>query len=91
LDRRSLPDTLTVRSRLPGDRYGGVHRRKVKKMLIDAKVPLPLRPTMPMIVAGAAVIWIPGFRPARPYKAHAGSDCTVVLEIRSLPNEATHQ
>jgi len=79
LDRQSLPETLTVRSRLPGDRYGGVHRRKVKKMLIDAKVPLRLRPTLPMIVAGADVVWIPGFKPARPYRVQAGSDITVVL------------
>jgi tRNA(Ile)-lysidine synthase len=88
LDRQSLPDKLTVRSRLPGDRYAGMHRRKVKKMLIDAKVPLLRRSTLPMIVAGADVIWIPGFKPARSYRAHAASDSLVILELFSLSSAA---
>jgi len=84
LDRKSLPEILTVRSRLPGDRYAGGHRRKVKRMLIDAKVPLPARSELPMVVADKDVIWIPGFKPAKPYQAQAGSDSTVMLEISEI-------
>jgi tRNA(Ile)-lysidine synthase len=81
LDASRLPRTLVIRSKAPGDRYGGPGHRKVKKMLIDGKVPLLQRSTLPMIVAGAAVIWIPGFRPARSWEARPGTKECIRLEI----------
>jgi tRNA(Ile)-lysidine synthase len=77
-----LPDALTVRSRTPGDRYGGLGHRKVKKMLIDRKIPLAQRLILPMVVAGRDVIWIPGFRPARDYEARSVSGKCVMLEFK---------
>jgi tRNA(Ile)-lysidine synthase len=79
LDPSRLPHSLLIRSRTPGDRYGGPGHRKVKKMLIDGKIPQIQRSTLPMIVAGNEVIWIPGFRPARGYEATPeSSDCISV-------------
>jgi tRNA(Ile)-lysidine synthase len=75
----ALPGALTIRSRAPGDRYGGPGHRKVKKMLIDGRIPFIERARLPMITAGNIVIWIPGFRPARAYEALPGStDCIVI-------------
>jgi tRNA(Ile)-lysidine synthase len=76
-----LPRFLTIRSRVPGDRYGGPGHRKVKKMLIGGRIPQTERSTLPLVVAGDDVIWIPGFRPARRYEARPRSTC-VRIEMR---------
>jgi tRNA(Ile)-lysidine synthetase-like protein len=78
----ALPQYLTIRSRIPGDRYGGFGHRKVKKILIDGKIPQSQRSALPMVAAGNDVIWIPGFRPARNYEARPESVGCVVVELR---------
>jgi tRNA(Ile)-lysidine synthase len=80
LESDSLPPTLTVRSRLPGDRYGGPGHRKVKKMLIGRRIPRAARSILPMVAAGNNVVWIPGFRPARSYEARPDSETCVMVE-----------
>ncbi len=84
LDGDALPDALAVRSRRPGDRYGGPGHRKIKKMLIDAHIDAQSRSSLPVIAAGDAVVWIPGFRPATRYAARPDSLRLVVLEASSL-------
>jgi tRNA(Ile)-lysidine synthase len=81
LDPQSLPQFLVIRSKEPGDRYGGPGHRKVKKLLIDGKVPLLQRPDLPMVVAGKDVIWIPGFRPARAYAVRSESPHCILVEM----------
>jgi len=81
LDLAALPGRLAVRSRQPGDRYGGAGRRKVKKLLVDGKIPLERRATLPMLAAGDAVVWIPGFRPARGYAARPGAAECLSVEM----------
>lgn len=79
LETSVLPERLTIRSREPGDRYGGQGHRKVKKMLIDAGIPQRERSRLPMIAANSDVIWIPGFRPARQYEVRPDSaECVAV-------------
>jgi tRNA(Ile)-lysidine synthase len=82
LDAEGLPASLLVRPRRMGDRYGGPGHRKVKNMLIDARIPLSTRGLQPMVVAGDAVVWIPGFLPAGPFRARPGADRCVVVEVR---------
>jgi tRNA(Ile)-lysidine synthase len=84
LDMAAVPPILTIRSRAPGDRYGGSGHRKVKKMLIDGKIPLAQRPFLPMVVAGSSVVWIPGFRPAQAFRVKPASGMCVVLDFRRL-------
>ncbi len=81
LEPSVLPQVLTIRSRLPGDRYGGHGHRKVKKLLIDCRIPRLQRSSLPMVAAGNEVIWIPGFRPASAYAAQPGSPMCVLLEM----------
>jgi tRNA(Ile)-lysidine synthase len=81
LDAASLPQHLTVRPRRPGDRYGGPRHRKVKKMMIDAKVPLSARSRLPVLASGETVIWVPGFLPAKPYIPKAYSCRYVLVEV----------
>lgn len=84
LDADRLPSPLTIRSRRAGDRYGGPGHRKVKSMLIEARIPLSMRAMQPMVVAGDAVVWIPGFLPAGPFRALPGTDRCVIVEARAL-------
>jgi tRNA(Ile)-lysidine synthase len=79
LDPSALHAPLIIRSRLPGDRYGGGTHRKVKKMLIDGKIPAHERICLPMVVSEGSVIWIPGFRPAKAYAAEKSSQTVVIL------------
>lgn len=81
LDPHALPRFLAIRSKEPGDRYGGPSHRKVKKMLIDRKIPLLERSDLPMVAAGKDVIWIPGFRPARTYAVRPESQNCILVEI----------
>jgi len=78
----ALQIPLTVRSRAAGDRYGGYPHRKVKKMLIDKKVPLIQRNALPMVVSNGNVIWIPGFRPAKHYAARSTSKTYVMIDFK---------
>ncbi len=81
LDPDTLPEILVVRSRLPGDRYGGAGHRKVKKMLLAARISPAARERLPMVADGPAVIWVPGFRPAKFYGAKPRAGRSVILEV----------
>jgi tRNA(Ile)-lysidine synthase len=84
LNPDALPPILVIRSRLPGDRYGGAGHRKIKKMLLASRIPLPARAALPMVVAGDRVVWIPGFKPAKSFRANPGSGRSVVMEARRI-------
>jgi tRNA(Ile)-lysidine synthase len=84
LNADALPKQLRIRPRIPGDRYGGSGHRKVKKMLIDGKIPLLQRASLPMIVAGNDVLWIPGFRPAPNYAVKPDSENCLLIEMIKL-------
>jgi tRNA(Ile)-lysidine synthase len=88
LDADRLPSSLLIRRRKVGDRYGGPGHRKVKNLLINARIPLSTRGLQPMVVAGDAVVWIPGFLPAGPFRARPGADRCVVVEVRRLAGGA---
>lgn len=77
----ALQNPLVVRSRIAGDRYGGVGHKKVKKMLIDGRIPQTERDVLPMVVTGDDVIWIPGFRPAKAYEAEDLAQPFVSIEF----------
>ncbi len=55
--------SLTVRGVDPGDRLvplGGVGRRKVRRLLMEARVPMTERGAYPVLVRGGHVLWVPG-------------------------------
>lgn len=58
---------LEVRARRPGDRLAG-RRKKVQDLLVDAKVPRAERDTWPLVVAGDAVVAVPGIAEAPGYE-----------------------
>jgi len=64
--------TLTVRSRRPGDRFhplGTPGGARLKKFLIDRKVPRGERDRIPLVIArDGAVAWVVGHRIGEPFK-----------------------
>lgn len=62
-DKTKIPEDAVIRGRLAGDylslpRAGGT--KKLKKFLIDKKVPKNLRDALPMLADGAEILFIPG-------------------------------
>ena len=76
---------LTVRARRRGDRFvpfGGAERR-LKTLLIDAKVPRWDRSRVPVIEAGGVIIWIGHLR--RSATARVTARTRRVLELALVP------
>ena len=56
-------DRLRVRNPRPGDRLrplGMVGHKKLKDLFIDKKVPRSRRRTLPLLLAGDTIVWVPG-------------------------------
>ena len=64
-DRDLLTMPLYVRARKPGDKMrclGMKGRKKVKSLLMEAKIPKKMRSCYPLVGSGDEIIWIPGVR-----------------------------
>jgi len=61
-DADTLPAGVAVRSPAAGDRIRllGGGTRKLQDILVDAKVPRELRVSVPVLVAGIRILWVPG-------------------------------
>ena len=74
-----------VRSRQPGDRFlpaGMPGAKKVKKFLIDQKIPRSLREQVPLFCDSRGVIfWLGGLRTARQGRITDATTTYLVLEI----------
>jgi len=63
-DIACLAADLTLRNFRHGDRFqplGMAGHKKVKDLFIDKKVPLSVRASLPLLVLGDEIIWIPGY------------------------------
>ena len=72
LDASRLPKKLEVRVRRAGDRFEPFgmdgHTMKLSDFFINEKLPQRARDGWPLLCAGETVIWVPGFRPAHPFR-----------------------
>jgi len=56
-------DRVTIRNRRPGDRIhplGAAGSRRLKEVLIDRRVPRPVRERLPLLCVGERIAWVPG-------------------------------
>ncbi len=86
-DELSFP--FELRAPRPGDRFrpwGMQGTRKLKKILIDLKIPFSERRILPLLVRGEEIIWIPGIR--RGSAAPVRKDTDRVLEVILVRTEA---
>jgi tRNA(Ile)-lysidine synthase len=84
-DADELAGPFVVRSRRPGERFvpfGGAERR-LKTLLIDAKVPRWDRDRVPVLEAGGAIVWVAGLRRGAAARVTARTRC--VLELALVP------
>ena len=71
LDADTLQEPISVRSRLPGDRFqplGIPVEKKLKEFFIDSKVPRRMRDQWPLLSGGSKIFWILGLRIGHPYR-----------------------
>jgi len=72
LDAKQLPDRIEVRTRQPGDRFEPIgmdgHSMKLSDFFINEKLPKRARDAWPLLCSGETVIWVPGYRPAHPFR-----------------------
>jgi tRNA(Ile)-lysidine synthase len=65
MDREALEGGLTLRTRLPGDRFqplGMSRQKKLQDFFTDAKVPRAWRDRVPLLVSERGIAWIAGHR-----------------------------
>jgi tRNA(Ile)-lysidine synthase len=72
LDAKQLPGRIEVRARRPGDRFEPIgmdgHSMKLSDFFINEKLPQRARDAWPLLCSGETVIWVPGYRPAHPFR-----------------------
>ena len=72
LDASRLPDHIEVRARRPGDRFEPIgmdgHSMKLSDFFINEKLPRRARDAWPLLCSGDTIIWVPGYRPAHPFR-----------------------
>ena len=88
-DCSALQFPLYVRQRLPGDVFfplGAPGPRKLKKMLIDLKVPVEKRDRLPLICDEKGILWVAGLRRSERGKIVKTSRDMLVLELTIVEN-----
>ncbi len=72
LDAKGIADALELRVRQEGDRFQPLgmegHEMKISDFFINVKLPQRARERWPLLCMGEKVIWVPGYRPAHPYR-----------------------
>jgi tRNA(Ile)-lysidine synthase len=86
-DRAAFAGRLTMRNFRPGDRLqplGMRGHKKVKDFFIEKKIPLSVRASLPLLVLGNEVIWIPGYGRSEVGKVTAQTEVIVNLKAVAL-------
>ena len=72
LDAKGISDALELRVRQDGDRFEPLgmdgHAMKISDFFINVKLPQRVRDRWPLLCMGEKVIWVPGYRPAHPFR-----------------------
>ena len=85
--------TLRVRNFRPGDRFrplGMAGHKKLKDLFIEKKLPRSRRRTLPLVLAGEEIVWIPGCAHADFARLEPASRAAWRVKIRPSPAGGTH-
>jgi tRNA(Ile)-lysidine synthase len=89
LDAEMLPESLELRTRRPGDRFEPLgmngHSQKLSDFFVNEKLPQRARGRWPLLCSGDIVIWIPGYRPAHPYRLRSASRSVMYFSLTRPP------
>ncbi len=89
VDFDAAASPLSIRFPQPGDRFhplGAPGSQKLQDFFVNNKVPKAMRQYVPLVLAGAEVLWVVGYRIAEPFKVRPGT--RQVLELAC--SEITH-
>jgi len=91
LDAGSLPGPLVLRARKRGDRFEPLgmdgHSQKLSDFMVNEKIPRRARNRWPLLCSEDRLIWVPGHRPAHPYRLKPGSRRVVYFALVSPPKK----
>jgi tRNA(Ile)-lysidine synthase len=77
LDAKGISDALELRVRQDGDRFEPLgmdgHVVKISDFFINVKLPQRARDRWPLLCMGERVVWVPGYRPAHPFRLTAST------------------
>jgi tRNA(Ile)-lysidine synthase len=85
LDAAKAGKKLTVRRRLPGDRFqplGMAQAKKINRFMIDARLPQAWRNRVPIVCAGGDVLWVAGWRIDERYRVTPDTKKLLRLEFK---------
>jgi tRNA(Ile)-lysidine synthase len=85
-DVASLAADLTLRNFRHGDRFqplGMAGHKKVKELFIEKKLPLSVRASLPLLLLGDEVIWIPGYGRSELGKVTPATK--TILHLKAVP------
>jgi tRNA(Ile)-lysidine synthase len=72
VDASGISDALELRVRQDGDRFQPLgmddHEMKISDFFINVKLPQRARERWPLLCVGEKVVWVPGYRPAHPFR-----------------------
>jgi tRNA(Ile)-lysidine synthase len=83
LNLASLDFPLTIRSRLPGDKYrplGAPGTKKLKEILRAKKIPRADRATLPVFLSGKHIVWVPGLPVAERFRLEPRTSKVFIIE-----------
>jgi tRNA(Ile)-lysidine synthase len=78
---------LTVRRRLPGDRFqplGMAQPKKLNVFMIDVRVPRKWRPRVPIVCSGENILWVVGYRIDERYKVRPDTKSILRVEFKKV-------
>jgi len=72
VDANGISNALELRVRQEGDRFEPLgmdgHEMKISDFFINVKLPQRARDRWPLLCMGEKVVWVPGYRPAHPFR-----------------------
>jgi tRNA(Ile)-lysidine synthase len=72
VDAQGISEALELRVRQEGDRFEPLgmdgHEMKISDFFINVKLPQRARDRWPLLCMGEKVVWVPGYRPAHPFR-----------------------
>ncbi len=82
-DYDKITKALVLRTRKPGDYLtidAALHRKSVRRYMIDEKIPKSQRDSMYILADGQHILWAPGYRISQYYKV--GQSTKRILQVR---------
>ena len=93
LDADTMPESLELRTRIPGDQFEplglGNHSQKLSDFMVNVKMPQRARDHWPLLCSGEQIIWVPGYRPAHPFRLTGSTNNILYFSVSRPPDKIT--